>query len=196
MKNEKLKISAGAILLAALLYFLAEPEEILALIVPVLVHEAGHILCLRSYGLKIRGFKAEMKGFCIDYGGYCPVEGHVVSAAAGPAAGIAYAIITSFIGKKTGSEWMNLSSGLSLILSLFNLLPIIPLDGGRIFSFISEQVFGRKRGRQITKTAGIVLSLTLVSFGTWLLTEDFGPAVMLAGVWLTLSQPEGMSRII
>ncbi len=84
MNNERFSVGTGAILLAALIYFVADLDKILALLVPVLVHELGHVFTIRLLGLRINGFRVELKGFCIRYCGYTGAMGHALAAAAGP----------------------------------------------------------------------------------------------------------------
>ena len=76
MKKERLSISSGALLLGALIYCTASFSELAAILAPVIVHELGHILTLRLYGLRIRCVRAELRGLCIEYGGVCaPMAG-------------------------------------------------------------------------------------------------------------------------
>ena len=132
MKPPLFRAGTGALLLVAALFFLGSGENIAAVLLPIAAHEAGHLLALWLLGLPIRCFRIEFRGFCIEYGGFCTPLGHAVSALSGPAAGLAYAFAASYFGRSRGSETLILSSGVSLLLSLFNLLPVLPLDGGRL----------------------------------------------------------------
>ena len=177
-------------LLGALLYCTASFPQLAALLPPVIVHELGHIVVLRLYGLRIRRITADLRGLCIEYGGICSPLGHAVSALAGPAAGLAYAFAASHYARTTGNELLTLSAGVSLLLSLFNLLPILPLDGGRVFSIVVTELFGGRRGDALTKTVGLALSTALLAAGTYLMWRGEGTALTLAALWLLLSQPE------
>lgn len=84
---------------------------------PVLIHELGHIVCLRLLGLRICGFKAELRGLCMGYAGCTSGFGRILAAAAGPAAGGLYALIASYAGKIYGSDWLLCSAGVSVILT-------------------------------------------------------------------------------
>ena len=83
-----------------------------------------------------------------------------------------------------------LSAGVSLLLSLFNLLPILPLDGGRIFSIIAAELLGGRRGDALTKGVSLTLATALLLAGTLLMWRGEGTALMLAALWLLASQPE------
>ena len=130
MNNNRIKISAGALILAALIYYTADFGTLACVAVPVLIHELGHIVCLRLLGLRICGFRAELRGLCMGYSGCTSGFGRMLAAAAGPAAGGLYALIASYAGKIYGSDWLLCSAGVSVILTAFNLLPALPLDGG------------------------------------------------------------------
>lgn len=190
MNKGRLSISPGAIVLGALLYCTASFSELAAILPPVIVHELGHIVALRLYGQRVRRITADMRGLCIEYGGLDTPLGQAVSAFAGPAAGLAYAFAASYFAARTGNEVLTLSAGVSLLLSLFNLLPIIPLDGGHIFSVIAAELLGGNRGAALTKTLSLALSTALLMAGTWLMWRGEGTALMLAALWLLLAQPD------
>ena len=195
MKYQHFAISAGAILLGALLYSALSFSELAAILAPVIVHELGHILTLRLYGLRIRRFSADLRGLCIEYSGLCTPLAHAVSALAGPAAGLAYAFAASYFGRSRGSETLILSSGVSLLLSLFNLLPVLPLDGGRVFALAADEILGGRRGDRLTKTVGLVLSTALLMAGTWLMWQGKGTALALAAIWLLAAQPDNAALV-
>ncbi len=110
--------------LAAAVYFF-DLRTLAALVCAAAMHELGHIACLRVFGLRLAGFRTEAQGLCIEYTGTARGAAHAVTAAGGPAAGLALAYAASWAGAE-------LLSGVSLLLTIFNLLPILPLDGGRI----------------------------------------------------------------
>lgn len=190
MEKERLSIGAGALLLGALIYCTASFSELASILAPVIVHELGHILTLRLYGLRIRRVRADLRGLCIEYGGLCEPPGHAVSALAGPAAGLAYAFAASFFARRSGNEALTLSAGVSTLLSLFNLLPILPLDGGRVFSILVTQLLGGRRGEKLTKAVSLTLASALLAGGIWMMWRGDGTALALAALWLLASQPD------
>lgn len=190
MKEGRVSISPGAVLLFALLYCAASFPELAAVLPCVIVHELGHIVVLRLYGLRIRRVTADLRGLCIEYGGVCAPLGHAAAALAGPAAGLAYAFAASYFAHRTGNEVLTLSAGVSLLLSAFNLLPILPLDGGRVFSILAAALFGGRRGDALTKAVSLALAAALLAAGTWLMWRGDGTALTLAALWLLLAQPD------
>lgn len=171
---------------AAAVYFL-DMYVLMSLLFAVAVHELGHVLCLRVLGLNIRALSVGGGGLCIDYCGQCTAAAHILSAAAGPAAGLAYAYLCSYLGLKLHVSWFRLTAGMSLILSLYNLLPVLPLDGGRIFATLCSVFLGDYRGGVLSGVIAVLVLLLLFAFGLWLFVNSFGAGVMLAAVYLTAS---------
>ena len=64
MAKRRLSISPAAALLGALLYCTASFSELAAILAPAIVHELGHIVALRLYGLRIRRITADLRGLC------------------------------------------------------------------------------------------------------------------------------------
>lgn len=195
MKRERFQVSAGAALLAAGIYYIGDPSVIAAVLLPVLVHELGHLIVLRLLGLRVCGFRMELKGFCIDYRGYTGAAGHALAAAAGPAAGLVYAWAASTAGSRLNHDWLCLSAGASLILSVFNLLPALPLDGGRILAQLSCAVLGQPRGTRLTERCGFAVGALLLAGGIWMMLAGRGAALCLAATWLLLYQEGGQGIV-
>ena len=185
MQRRNLGLSLAAVLVTACLYtrggFLLLPIAAL----PVLVHELGHVLALRLLRQRITGFALDAGGFCIRYDGTCAPAGHILAALAGPIAGALYALMGL-----TGADWLEQSASLSLLLTAFNLLPILPLDGGRVFSIAACELLGGRRGDRLTKAVSLVLATALLMGGTWLMWQGEGTALTLAALWLLIAQPE------
>ena len=177
MNNNRIKVSAGALILAALIYYTADFGTLACVAVPVLIHELGHIVCLRLLGLRICGFKAELRGLCMGYAGCTSGFGRILAAAAGPAAGGLYALIASYAGKIYGSDWLLCSAGVSVILTAFNLLPALPLDGGQIFAELAAAAFGGRRGMRLAELTGLLTGTLLLAAGLWLMWTGRGAAV-------------------
>lgn len=195
MAKQKIKISAGALILAAAAYYFCDVKTLLALLIPIIVHELGHILALLMLGFSLRSFRAELKGLCIVYSGSCGAVGHAMAAAAGPMAGLIYAAAASWGVDRLQSDWLCLSAGVSLILSVFNLLPALPLDGGRVFTILLSAFIGERRGTAVADAVGFVCAAALLAAGIWLMLKGRGVALAVAATWLLLYQ-ESASGIV
>lgn len=176
----------SAALLAVALYFL-ELRSIAALTAAVVVHELGHLAALRLLGLRIRAFRSEAQGFCIDYEGETTRLGHIVAALAGPAAGLVLAFALSALAAYTVSSFCALTAGVSLLLSLFNLLPVCRLDGGRIAWLLLPALFGEAAGDRAARALSAVTAAVLFALGLCVLLTGHGAGLIIAASWLILS---------
>lgn len=117
-------------------------EFALMLIPILLLHEAGHWLAMKVFGYRdmrmffIPLFGAAVTGRQPRVAGWKPVVVYL----AGPLPGIALAIVLGIVGIIMGLSWLRLFAGLMLFINGINLLPIMPLDGGRI---VNSLLFSR-----------------------------------------------------
>ena len=167
MRKGRITISAGGVLLLAALYFFMDTLSFVALMLAAAAHECGHLAALRAAGCRVRGFSADAGGAVIERRG-----------GAGPAAGFAYALTASLIGGELDSVLLLRSAGMSAVLSVFNLLPSPPLDGGRMV----QLVFGNKAA----EIAGLLTASAVFLIGFAALVTGHGAALFLAGALLLL----------
>lgn len=165
---------AAAVLWGLLLYF-TEPGQLFFLLPPVLVHELGHGLAMRSCGLRVDALRVELSGLCLRYHGETGRWEECWTAAAGPLAGFLYAAAVSLLPGRFA-----LSGAVSLLLSLFNLLPVRPLDGGRIAAALLRP--------ETARMLSVIGACAVSGAGAALLLAGKGTALLLAGVFLLLSQ--------
>lgn len=189
MNGRRVTISLALTLAAAFIYYVVSIETALAIALPVAVHELAHIIALRFFGLKVKSIRAELTGLCIDYCGFAEPLAHIAAAFAGPASGFIYAYAASLIARETGYAWMELSAGISLLLSVFNLLPVLPLDGGRALYAALSAMAGERAAERTLDVLGLVLPVALMVLGLALFARGFGLAPGVFGAWLALLQP-------
>jgi Zn-dependent protease len=109
----------------------------------IFIHEMGHVLALR-----MQGVKSSAPMFIPFVGAFIAMKElpdnaftEALVAAGGPLLGTLGAIGCAGAGLATGNPfWFALASS-GFLLNLFNLLPISPLDGGRIIGAISPRLW-------------------------------------------------------
>jgi Zn-dependent protease len=110
---------------------------VLCLLVSVLLHEMGHALTARRYGIGVRGITLEMLGGFTEMDRDAPSPRiELVVSLMGPAVslllGLLAAAATAILGEGTLLHEMAFQLAFSnLVVALFNVLPGLPLDGGR-----------------------------------------------------------------
>lgn len=130
--------------------FSAAAALVRAAALAVAVHELGHVAALVLCGTEIYGLRMEACGLALRC---APPEGAVrtvAAALAGPAAGAGLFCILRGLGCPEGAD-------LSLLYSCVNLLPVLPLDGGRALQAAVAGVGGRACGRAALDVLGLVL---------------------------------------
>lgn len=195
MNGRRVTISLALTLAAAFIYYVVSIETALAIALPVAVHELAHIIALRLSGLKVKSIRAELTGLCIDYCGFAEPLTHIAAAFAGPAGGFIYAYAASLIARETGCAWMELSAGISLLLSVFNLLPVLPLDGGRILLGLLTMLLGAQAGERITLKISFAVTAVLLAAGAVLAFNNGSKAPVAAAIWLMLAQRNGGAEL-
>ena len=105
--------------LAALLLPL---RVLLGIVLAAVIHEIGHLAAMYFLGVPVLGFVLHTGGARIEAGPMEPGE-EVICALVGPVAGA----VTIFAWK-----WFPELAVAGLVQTVFNLIPIYPLDGGRV----------------------------------------------------------------
>ncbi|MBV1883637.1 MAG: site-2 protease family protein [Pseudomonadales bacterium] len=120
-------------------------EFALALIGCLVFHEYGHILAMKHFGMKTKGI------YLIPFVGGLALSDakintrwqDVVISIMGPTFGLILSLIGVVLYMLTGEILFAGIAGFNALLNLFNMLPILPLDGGHILKSISFSIDSR-----------------------------------------------------
>jgi Zn-dependent protease len=172
-------ILAVSAVLFVWLGLLASPAvDIVMLIGVLLVHELGHFCGMRLFGYRdVRMFFIPFFGAAVS-GRTAGVESYkqAIVVLLGPLPGLCLSLPLLVAYASTRIEVFYRLSLLLLILNGFNLLPVLPLDGGRLV-----QILLFSRNRYLEWVAGVLTALTLLLLG-WRL--DFWIFYVLGGFLL------------
>ncbi len=185
----RIKLGSGFILIFALIYFFDGSGFLSALFPAVLIHELGHIFLMLLFGVRPTQLKATLSGFEISYSGAISEKQEMLTALAGPAFGLIFSLICARLGQLRQNDYLLLCAGLGFVINTFNLLPALPLDGGRVLLFAFRALFGEGKAQRLIRCVGLLAALLLVVCGLYFIAKGFGFALFFAGVWLfTLQQ--------
>jgi Zn-dependent protease len=140
LPNLKLLATAGTALVSVAAYSLFFGWEFAAgFVVLLFVHEMGHVIALRREGIKASApmFIPFMGAaiFTRSLGDNALAEARV--GLAGPILGSIGAALVAVVGELTGSDLLIALAYFGFFINLFNLLPVVPLDGGRAAAAMS-----------------------------------------------------------
>lgn len=172
IKNTSFKLDFFMVLLSFLWIISGNVLTLLTMFLAVFLHESAHIFSAKALGLTtetvtlyIFGGNAEIKGIEDNYIIECIV------ALFGPLA----SVFTGFLWQ-TGVNlnilpaWQEFVD-YSYCIALINLIPVYPLDGGRILSSVLKGAFGVKKGKKI-------LNVVSVTFSSMFLIKNIASLIM------------------
>ena len=157
--------------------------------VSVLLHELGHALQARREGIPTRGITLWMLGGAARSGGPFRSAGEEARVAlAGPAVSAVLGAALVGAGQIGGLpaaigtvlEWLGWTN---LLLLAFNMIPALPLDGGRVLRAVLWRFSGNLlRATRIAAGVSQVLAVALMCFGAVSLVAS----ASFGGLWLAL----------
>jgi Zn-dependent protease/CBS domain-containing protein len=166
---------------------------IVLLFLCVLLHEFGHVLAARRYGVQTPDITL------LPIGGVARLERipeepsqELIVALAGPAvnlviAAVLYLALGGFLPRESmafqnpGVSLLARLVSVNIFLAIFNLIPAFPMDGGRVLRAILAYRMGYSRGTQIAATVGQVLA-----FGLGLLGLMGNPLLIFIAIFVYL----------
>ena len=176
----RLEASPGFLLLLGTLYWLDEGVGLLIWgLLACVVHELGHVAAALALGGRARRLSLTAVGAELSFSYRTPltyVQDSLV-ALAGPAANL-------LLGGLFFALDRQLSAMLSLGIGAFNLLPILPLDGGRVlYGLLADKLDPDWADRLLTAAAGCLVGL-LAGVGVIAAVHYANVTLLLTALWL------------
>lgn len=182
---------------------------VLCLLLSVLLHELGHAVTARAFGIGVRAITLELLG------GYTELESDSPSARADLSVSIVGPIVSGVLGvvalglafllpDRTILDQLAFQLAWSnLIVAVYNALPGLPLDGGRALRAVVWGLTGRRHlGTQVAGWSGRLVAIGTLALGLLLYTSGYlsivsviFAALVAFSVWQAASAAIAQGRI-
>jgi len=141
---------------------------VVGLYASVLIHEMAHVVTARSFGLRVRSVTLHLLG------GETAIEGdsrrpaqELITAGIGPVASLAIGLVCRVVEPATSGAVADLLwtiGTVNFVVAVFNLLPALPLDGGRVLRAIIWATSGNEAlGIKVAAWIGRVVAVVGVA---------------------------------
>jgi len=164
-----------------------------------LLHECCHILAGKRLGIRVRGIDLLPFGVCAPLAHPVIKEPifEILMALSGPACNFLLAGICYLGAMYLPNESLSYTAMLNLSMGCLNLLPCLPLDGGRVLRCFLTMATDAFFAYRITLFVSRILAILLFGLGVvLLLTSAFQFSLLLIGIFLLgnlLSEQKTMS---
>jgi Zn-dependent protease len=166
-------VKAGKLLLAlasfAAYAFLFTWQFAVIILGMLVIHEYGHLRCMKHYGMRTRGiYLIPLLGAAaVAQDNFPSRRAEATIALAGPLTGAVLAAGTGLLYFVTRNGAFAAAAAWMALINLFNLLPVVPLDGGRVVKSITCSI-GSRTGL-VAVIAGMLLGAVLaVTADLWI----------------------------
>jgi len=156
--------------------------------VSVIVHEFGHVAALRAFGYRPEVSLVAMGGLTsTEQSGALSHWRSILVSVAGPVAGILLGVSIELALSPYDGRSVDLLASASWIVNIwwsaFNLLPIMPLDGGHVLREFFEMA-SRRRGAAV---AWLIALVSALSLGFWFALRDRFPLIAVGIIVLMIA---------
>ena len=180
----QVRITPGFLFLAAFLVYQSTSSFLVTFLLAAALHEGGHLLAARWRGVPVRALSMTAFGCILDFVDEALVRDRDLLwiAAAGPLCNLLFALlcVTPWVGRWRGAA---LFGAEHLLLALFNLLPVFPLDGAVLCAGLLKPNVGERRAEQVVLALSGGLGLAAVGAALWW-GGDAGMRLLLLAGWV------------
>ena len=192
------ELKASFLLLLALVFFAfggaAGVAFVLLVFGSVLLHELGHAVVARALGVQIAGIELSFFGGAAKMVQLPRTATHeVLIAAAGPAVSLVLGGLGLGLGALTGSALFAWLGWTNFIIAAFNLIPALPMDGGRILRALLTRRMDFVRATDVSVTVARVVAVGFAIVG---LMGPFQLLILAPFLWFMGTQERMLARMM
>lgn len=183
----RIRVTPGFLFCAALLLYQSTPPFLVTFLFAALIHELGHVLAACWQRIPIRTLSLTAFGCVLTFVDSALLSNRklLLVAVAGPALNLVSLLVC--MGPWCGGwKYCALFGAEHLLLALFNLLPIFPLDGAVILSCLFSRWIGPERAERWVNGVSVFLAVT-VGVVALCLGGTAGVRFFLFAAWMGLS---------
>jgi len=187
--------SPFAILPALYALLSGNPGTLLLNLFALFLHELSHTFAAKAMGFRIQQIELQPVGFVARLQKRIASRPDALAvAAAGPVFSLITGILACFAAEKlhaeNGQHILQQFGQMNLFLGMFNLLPALPLDGGRMAESLFSVFCNQKTARKLFLWTGIATAASCTALGSFFFSKlhrDKGILLLVIGVFLALS---------
>ena len=184
------------IFIFAIIFYLTKQIQIYAMImIFAMIHELGHLLAGILLGMKVEKIQVKPFGFSISFklkpddynkkikkGNILELK-KIIVALAGPITNILIVMITVNLNLGIFEEIMVIYT--NILIALFNIIPIYPLDGGRILKGLLHFKFGKQKASKYINCISFytIIFLTAVAGISILYLKNIAIFIAICVLW-------------
>ena len=192
----RFKIDLKIFLFVIIFYFTKQIHIYALIMLFAFIHELGHlmagILCgmkperleIKPYGVSI-SFKLFQKDYNIKIGKGSKLEiKKIFVAIAGPIINLLITLIIVHIPIEIFTKLMIIYA--NILIMIFNLLPIYPLDGGRIIKSILHILYGKKASERYINNISFItlIAITFISSIIIYVAQNIAIFIIIIVLWI------------
>ena len=137
----------------------------ISVFIAVLIHEMAHAFIANRYGYRVYGINIDLMNGSASIDSNIHQRDSIPITAAGPISNLLLFVIGTLLQYFFVNDFILTFTQINLFLFLFNILPIYPMDGGRILKdFLMLNMRDRWRGAHIAAIVSLITSILLLVY--------------------------------
>lgn len=159
----------------------------------VLLHELGHAVVSRKLGVPVSGIELSFFGGAAKMVELPKSANHEIAiAAAGPAVSLILAAAGFGLYAATGVGILYLLGWINVVIAIFNLLPALPMDGGRILRALLTRKYDYIRATDVSVTVSRAFAILFVAVA--LAGGSFQLLILAPLLWMMGTREKQLAR--